>query len=210
MELRAQSPAAAAVRTRMRPNIRPSPSVGSEKMPVSLLSPPSAHTDRAAQHMPAPSTCPVGILSNPSDDGKPTLLLLSCPWHPPPQIGMRVGVRTRGCSGNAFTLDFADKKEKLDEEVNAYGWMHCCGGGCWLAAGYLTLFPHPPHSPAGVKVLVDGNAIMKVLVSVGGPGAAPLQPTRRLTTAPPFSPRPSATELHDGLRGRGPALGVCL
>lgn len=80
----------------------------------------------------------------------------------------------------------------------------------WLAAGYLTLFPHPPHSPAGVKVLVDGNAIMKVLVSVGGPGAAPLQPTRRLTPAPPFSPRPSAAELHDGLRGRGPAIGVCL
>jgi iron-sulfur cluster assembly protein len=34
--------------------------------------------------------------------------------------GLRISVRTRGCSGNAFHMEYAAEKEKLDEEVIAY------------------------------------------------------------------------------------------
>ncbi len=36
-----------------------------------------------------------------------------------PTAGVRIGVRTKGCSGLSYTLEFADKQEPMDEVVQA-------------------------------------------------------------------------------------------
>ena len=38
-----------------------------------------------------------------------------------PTAGIRIGVRTKGCSGFSYTLEFADKQEPMDEVIEAEG-----------------------------------------------------------------------------------------
>ncbi len=38
-----------------------------------------------------------------------------------PSLGVRIGVRTKGCSGMSYTLEFADEKEPFDEELTEKG-----------------------------------------------------------------------------------------
>jgi len=38
-----------------------------------------------------------------------------------PSVGVRVGVRSKGCSGLSYTLEYADSQEPYDEVVEAHG-----------------------------------------------------------------------------------------
>ena len=41
-----------------------------------------------------------------------------------PTAGIRIGVRTKGCSGLSYTLEFADKQDPMDEVVETQGIKH--------------------------------------------------------------------------------------
>ena len=38
-----------------------------------------------------------------------------------PALGIRIGVRSKGCSGLSYTIEYADKKEPSDEVVEQHG-----------------------------------------------------------------------------------------
>ncbi|XP_060762775.1 iron-sulfur cluster assembly 1 homolog, mitochondrial [Neoarius graeffei] len=53
------------------------------------------------------------LMLTPSAVNRVRLLLKDKPEY----IGLKVGVRTRGCNGLTYTLDYTKEKEKSDEEV---------------------------------------------------------------------------------------------
>lgn len=38
-----------------------------------------------------------------------------------PSLGIRVGIRMKGCSGNAYTIEFADEVGPYDEKIESHG-----------------------------------------------------------------------------------------
>lgn len=38
-----------------------------------------------------------------------------------PSVGIRIGVRTRGCSGHSYTLEYADEAHPMDEIIKDKG-----------------------------------------------------------------------------------------
>ena len=38
-----------------------------------------------------------------------------------PTVGIRIGVRSKGCSGMSYTLEFADSQQPMDEVVDTQG-----------------------------------------------------------------------------------------
>jgi Fe-S cluster assembly iron-binding protein IscA len=70
----------------------------------------AATTARSALRRPRPACLQV------SEEAAARIRALVAKRHPPP-AGVRVGVRTRGCNGMSYTMDYADAPGKFDERV---------------------------------------------------------------------------------------------
>jgi iron-sulfur cluster assembly protein len=68
--------------------------------------------------MNAPASMPAPINMTPAAVTQVKALLDS---RGKPSAGIRIGVRTKGCSGLSYTLEFADEKNEFDEEMKVEG-----------------------------------------------------------------------------------------
>lgn len=69
-------------------------------------------TVRAVKNRKILSTRAALVLTSPAVDRIKQLLN-----GKPEYIGLKIGVKQRGCNGLSYTLNFAEQKDKLDEEV---------------------------------------------------------------------------------------------
>jgi iron-sulfur cluster assembly protein len=63
-----------------------------------------------------PHPQPISVTSEAADRVKALLA-----QRKTPAVGVRIGIRSKGCSGLSYTLEFADEKGPFDEVVEADG-----------------------------------------------------------------------------------------
>lgn len=76
-----------------------------------------------------------------------------------PSAGVRVGVRSGGCSGLAYTFEYADEIHPYDEVISLTSSLH--NGG--IAEQNLSTEIATNHSPSEIKILIDPKAMMFLL-----------------------------------------------
>lgn len=70
------------------------------------------------QAMPTPQKRPAPITLTPSAVERVKVLLAQ---RGKPSVGIKIGIRTKGCSGLSYTIEYADEAQPFDEVVEVDG-----------------------------------------------------------------------------------------